>query len=98
MRVLRFVAVLLPQLLLLMTIAGHVELFRVWTGTDAALGMLLFLALAAPVVALVWLVAGMIRRRLRMRRGEPPTLVWPAVLVLAEALCLDVILLSQVRM
>ena len=98
MKALRFVAILLPQLLLLMTIAGHVELFRFFTGTDAALGTLLVLALAAPVVALVWLVAEMIRRRVRMRRGEPPTPAWPAALVLAESLCLDLVLLSQVRM
>ena len=98
MKALRVVAILLPQLLLLMTIAGQVELLRAWTGTDAALGTLLLLMLAAPVVALAWLVAEMIRRRVRTRRGEPPTPAWPAALVLAEALCLDVVLLSQVRM
>lgn len=98
MKILRFVAIVLPQLLLFMTIAGQIALFRVWTGTDLALGMLLVLALTAPAIALVWLVAELIRRRSRARRGEAPIPVWPAVLVLAEALCLDIVLLSQVRM
>jgi hypothetical protein len=98
MKALRFVAILLPQLLLLMTIAGQVEMLRAWTGTDAAFGTLLLLILAAPLVALVWLVAELIRRRVRRRRGEAPTPAWPAALVLTEALCLDLVLLSQVRM
>jgi hypothetical protein len=98
MKALRMVAILLPQLLLLMTIAGQVELFRAWTGTDAALNSLLLLFLAAPAVALVWLVAELIRRGVGKGRGGAPSRVWLALLVLAEALCLDVILLSQVRM
>lgn len=98
MKALRVVAILLPQLLLLMTIAGQVELLRAWTGTDAALGTLLLLMLAAPVVALAWLVAELIRRRVRTGRGGATTGVWLASLMLAEALCLDVVLLSQVRM
>jgi len=97
-KALRFVAILLPQLLLLMTVAGHVEFLRAWTGTDAALGTLLLLALAAPGVALAWLVVEIIRRRVRRRRGEAPTPAWPAALVLTEALCLDLVLLSQLRM
>lgn len=98
MKVLRFVAVALPQLLVLLMAGGYFDLLGGWNHTDAAGLTLLGLALAAPVVALVWLVAEAIRRSLRRRRGEVPGPIWPAALIFVEALAIDLLILSTAQM
>jgi len=62
MRLLRIIAIAMPQLLVLLMAGGYLDLLGGWNHTDAAGITLLFLALAAPVVALLWLVAEAIRR------------------------------------
>ncbi|KPJ82134.1 MAG: hypothetical protein AMJ58_02495 [Gammaproteobacteria bacterium SG8_30] len=98
MRLLRIIAIAMPQLLVLLMAGGYLDLLGGWNHTDAAGITLLFLALAAPVVALLWLVAEAIRRSLRRRQGESTGPIWPAVLILAEALALDLLILSMARM
>lgn len=98
MGLLRGLAIALPQVLLILLAGGYFDLLGGWNHTDAAGLTLVALFIAAPVVAAVWLVAVGVGRIRRRRRGEAPTPIWPAALVLAEALALDLLILSNLTM
>lgn len=96
----RAVAVALPQLLLLLFLAGSNDLLGGWNQGDAAMGLLLILFLLSPVVLLALLVVEFARcckarPGARLRAG---LFIGLAIVFLVESLGIDFYLLTQVRM
>jgi hypothetical protein len=98
MGILAIVAVLLPQLLLLLILGGYFDLLGGWNHTESGLQALGALFAAAPVFALVWLVALAVSNRLGRSRGRPGQPLWPALLLLVQAICVDLLVLAQLHL
>ena len=100
----RVVVAALPQLLLLLLAGGQFDLLGGWNHTDSAFGVLAALFLVTPVATAVLLIVEMVRYRKRMRQdsGARPARSRPrvafAVLLFLEALVVDLLVVSQVRM
>ena len=90
MKFLRWLAVLLPQLLVILLLGSSFDLLGGWTSTDAATGLVMTLFILSPLVAGVRLVAEWFAGN----RGS--RIVASALLV--EALAIDLFILSQLQM
>lgn len=90
MRILRWLAVLLPQLLVILLLGSSFDLLGGWNSTDAATGLVMTLFILSPLVAGVRLVAEWFAGN----RGS--RIVASALLV--EALAIDLFILSQLQM
>ncbi len=100
MTLVRLIVAALPQLLLLLAVGGALDLLGGWNHTDGAMGALLGLIILSPVATALLLgleAAGAFRQR---RRGVRPVTFRPglAALLFAEALVIDGVLLTQMRM
>lgn len=92
------IAVLPPQLLLLLVFGNYFNLLGGWVQTTSGLRVLVALFVAGPLLALTWLVAlGISNWRSRARGGARQPL-WPAVLLLVQAVFVDLWFLAQVHM
>lgn len=98
MGILGLVAILLPQMLLLLLFGSYFDLLGGWNHTDAAMGALMGLFVAAPVLAAIWLVALAISNWLRRAQSRPRQPLWPAAAVLVQALFIDLVIVSQAHM
>jgi hypothetical protein len=98
MGILAIVAVLLPQLLLLLIVGGYFDLLGGWNHTESGLHALVGLFAAGPFVAVVWLVALIVTNWLGRSRGRPAQPLWPALLLVVQAVGVDLLVLSQLRM
>lgn len=101
MRTLRGIAVLLPQLLIILYLGGRYDLLAGFNRTDAGLMTLLLLFVLGPVITLLWLTAESISGWITARRqGGPFRFRLPAVafLFFLESLAIDLFILSQFRM
>ena len=83
---------------LLLMAGGYFDLLSGWNHTDAAMGTLVVLFVAAPFVAALWLVALAVSNRLRRYRSKLRQPLWPAGLVLVQALFIALLFLSQLHM
>ena len=94
------VALLLPQVLLLLMVGGRFDLLGGWNHTDAAFGTLVVLFVATPLLTAAWWVVELIVFRRHGNAGSPatPRRVWLAAAVLAESLAINFFMLSQLRM
>lgn len=90
MKILRWLAVLLPQLLVILLLGSSFDLLGGWNSTDAATGLVMTLFILSPLVAGVRLVAEWFAGN----RGS--RIVASALLV--EALAIDLFILSQLQM
>jgi hypothetical protein len=95
MKMLRLLALLLPQLLVLLLIGGSFDLLGGWNKTDEAFSLLVILFLFNPLITGGFLAIAMARRR---REAAPPTDLALASVLLAESLLTNLLILSQVRM
>lgn len=90
MKILRWLAVLLPQLLVILLLGSSFDLLGGWNSTDAATGLVVTLFILSPLVAGVRLVAEWFAGN----RGS--RIVASALLI--EALAIDLFILSQLQM
>jgi len=90
MKFLRWLAVLLPQLLVILLLGSSFDLLGGWNRTDAATWLVMTLFILSPLVAGVRLVAEWFAGN----RGS--RIVASALLV--EALAIDLFILSQLQM
>jgi hypothetical protein len=97
MGILAIVAVLLPQLLLLMIVGGYFDLLGGWNHSESGLHVLVGLFAAAPVVAVLWMIALAVSNWLGRSHGRPAQPLWPALLLLIEAIGIDLLVLSQLH-
>lgn len=101
MFILRFIAISLPQLLLLLPLGASMDLLGGWNHTDAGFNTLLLLFLMTPVVTLNLLIFEIIKyRKSRRLLPERPVRFWPgvAIFLCTETLVINLALLSQLRM
>lgn len=98
MRVLGLVAIILPQLLLLMLFGGYFDLLGGWNHTESGFHTLLLLFSVTPPVACIWLMALAVSNLRGRSHGRPRQPLWPAMVVLVQALALDLLILSQAHM
>ncbi len=96
----RFVAIALPQILILLWVGGTLDLLGGWNQTGDALGTLLALFLLNPVVALVLLTVEIKRccKACKGERGWPLFFIGLAIILFVESLAIDLYFLTQVRM
>ena len=100
MKVLRFLAITLPQILVLLLIGGSLDLLGGWNHTDSAFSTLIILFLVNPIVTLLLLIVEIIKYRRSKRQGDTMSFFMPgfAIFLFIEALLTNVVILSQVRM
>lgn len=77
---------------------GYFDLLGGWNHSESALNVLMALFVLAPVAAAAWWVVLLVANRRARALGRIPQATWPAVLVLAQSLALDLWILSQARM
>ena len=63
MSALRFAALLLPQLQLLLIAGGYLDLLGGWNHSDSAFNLLLALFVMAPLAAAAWWIALLVTNR-----------------------------------
>lgn len=91
-------AIFLPQLILLLLLGSYLDLLGGLNHTQGGLLAMLWLITLAPFVAVAWLVAlvvSNIRGRSRGRRRQP---LWPAVIVLLQAVIVHWLVLARAHM
>ena len=101
MAVFRSVVALLPQVLLFLVFGGRFDLLGGLNRTDAGFGILIALFLVTPPATLVLLVVEAVRYFLSTKRNDARrSFLMPAVAIvlLLEALVVDVYILSLTRM
>lgn len=100
MTLLRCIAYLLPQVLILLFLGGSRDLLGGWNQTDDALVTLLALFVLSPSLALTLLVIEVVRcwKNRYEQRVRAALFIGLAILFLIEAIAIDVYLLTQVRM
>lgn len=101
MHILRFIAICLPQLLILLPLAAYFDLLGGWNNTDAGFNTMLVLLLMTPVVTLNLLIFEFLRyRKSRRLFPELPARFWPmlALFLCVETLAINLALISQMRM
>jgi hypothetical protein len=101
LKVLRGIAILLPQLLILLFIGARFDLLFGFNRADAGFNTLLFLFVLVPTINLIWLIVEIIvsmRATKRHHRRMSFLLPGLALFFFLESLFIDLYLLSHVRM
>lgn len=95
----RITTIALPQLLLILFIAGSHDLLGGWNQTDSAMSTLLVLFLLSPIATLALLVTEAVRLcKADTGKKKKAAYLLLASIVFIEALAVDLYLLSQIRM
>ena len=97
----RLVVAALPQLLLVLLAGARLDLLGGFNRTDAGFGVVVALFFVTPLAAAALLVVEVVRRRKSAdqdRRAHASRRVVFATFLLLEALALNVLILTQVRM
>jgi hypothetical protein len=101
MKLLRIVAIALPQLLALRLAGAYFDLLGGWNHGESAFGALIVLFLLAPLSTFVLLVAEgarYLRNARQEQRQKTARAIILATGLLLEALVLDLLIISQARM
>jgi hypothetical protein len=101
LKILRGVAIFLPQLLILLMIGARFDLLFGFNRTDTGFTTLLFLFGLAPVMNLIWLIVEIINSvRVAKRQNRSMSFLLPglALFFLLESLFIDIFMLSHARM
>jgi hypothetical protein len=96
----RVVAMVLPQALIILLVAGSNDMLGGWNQTDDAMLTVLYLFLLSPLVALALLITEIVRGY-KSRKGERVRLlpfIGLALILFAESLVIDFYFLTQLRM
>lgn len=96
----RVTAMILPQALILLLVAGSNDMLGGWNQTDDAMLTVLYLFLLSPLVALALLITEIVRGY-KARKGERSRLlpfIGLALIIFAESLVIDFYFLTQLRM
>ena len=96
----RFVAIALPQILVLLWVGGSLDLLGGWNQTGDALSALLVLFLLNPIVTSALLVTEIVRccKAAKSERGLSFFLIGLAMVLFIETLATNYYILMQVRM
>jgi len=96
----RCIAITLPQILILLLVAGSHDMLGGWNQTSEAMSTVLILFLLSPAVALAILVTEIVRcyKANKGERGKFFFLIGLESVILAEAVVIDIYFLSQLRM
>jgi hypothetical protein len=100
MTLFRCVAIALPQILILLFVAGSHDLLVGWNQTGDAMTTILALFLLSPSATLALLITEVVRcyKACREKRGRNFLFTGLAVVLFAESLAINYYLLTQVRM
>lgn len=101
MRFFRIVVATLPQLLVLLLLAGWLDLLGGLNNTDAGFSILIFLFLVNPVLALVLVFVEVVKRRRSLghnQRGSSSVWVTLSLTLFIEALITNLFIISQIKM
>jgi uncharacterized membrane protein len=96
----RVVAMVLPQALIILLVAGSNDMLGGWNQTDDAMLTVLYLFLLSPLVALALLITEIVRGY-KSRKGKRARLlpfIGLALILFAESLVIDFYFLTQLRM
>jgi uncharacterized Tic20 family protein len=96
----RSVAFALPQILIVLLVAGSHDMLGGWNQTNDAMGTVLILFLLSPVVTLALLVTEVVRccKANQGERARTFLFIGLAIVLFVEALAIDLYFLSQLRM
>jgi hypothetical protein len=97
----RIVVAFLPQALILLLVGGSFDLLGGFNRTDAGFSTLIALFLVTPVATLALLAVEIIRYLLLVKRKDAArsfSMPAVAIVLVLEALAVDLYLLSQLRM
>lgn len=96
----RLLAIALPLILISLLVAGSQDMLGGWNQTDDAMFTVLILVLLSPLVALALLITEIVRCR-KAKKGERARIalfIGLAMIILFEALAVDLYFFSQLRM
>ena len=96
----RVVAMVLPQALIILLVAGSNDMLGGWNQTDDAMGTVLSLFLLSPLVTLALLIAEVVRcyKAIKGERARKLLFTGLALFLFVEALAIDYYFLTQLRM
>jgi hypothetical protein len=96
----RCVAIVLPQILILLLVAGSHDMLGGWNQTDDAMGTVLILFLLSPCAMLALLVTEIVRcyKANKGERSRTFLFIGLAIAFFVESLAIDLYFLSQLRM
>jgi hypothetical protein len=96
----RAVTFALPLILIILLVAGANDMLFGWNQTDDAMFTVVALVLLSPIAALALLVTEVVTcyKANKGERGKAFLFIVLAVILLAEALAIDLYFLSQLRM
>ena len=96
----RCIAITLPQVLILLLLAGSHDMLGGWNQTDDAMGTVLILFLLSPAAMLALLITEIVRcyKANREERRRTFLFIGLAIIFFVESLAIDLYFLSQLRM
>jgi hypothetical protein len=97
----RGIAILLPQLLILLNVGARFDLLFGFNRTDTGFTTLLFLLVLVPAVNLIWLIVEIIisiKVAKRQKRAMSFRLPGLALFFFLESLFIDIFILSHAKM
>ena len=96
----RFIAIALPQILILLLVAGSNDMLGGWNQTSDAMVTVLVLVLLSPIVVLALLITEIVKcyKANKGKRGMTFLFIGLEVILLVEALAIDLYFLSMLRM
>lgn len=96
----RCVAIVLPQILILLLVAGSKDMLGGWNQTSDALTTVLILFLLSPIAALTLLTTEIVKcyKANKGERGKAFLFIGLGVILMVESLAIDLYFLSQLRM
>ena len=96
----RCIAITLPQVLILLLVAGSHDMLGGWNQTDDAMGTVLILFLLSPSAMLALLVTEIVKcyKANRGERRRTFLFIGLAIIFFVESLAIDLYFLSQLRM
>jgi hypothetical protein len=100
MKIFRWIAYSIPQLLILLILGGRFDLLYGLNHTDAGFMLLIVVFVASPVVSMLLMIIELIRYFHRRHRERRLSFLMPgiSIFLMIEALMLEVFILSLVRM
>ena len=99
-RIFRWIAYSIPQLLILLLLGGRFDLLYGLNHTDAGFMLLIVIFVVSPVISILLVIIELIRYFLQGKRERKLSFLMPgmSIIVMTEALVLDVFILSMARM
>jgi hypothetical protein len=101
LKILRGIAIFLPQLLILLMIGARFDLLFGFNRTDTGFTTLLFLFVLVPIINLIWLIVEIITSvRVAKRQNRSISFLLPglALFFFLESVFIDIFMLLYARM